>query len=371
MTQQTTGAHLRAHDEESGSTDVLATLEHFRTLVAPALRETVRRLPPEISSTVEYTLGWRDADGTPRSGGSGKGLRPALAMLTAQAVGAAPESAVAGALAVELVHTFSLVHDDIIDGDEQRRHRDAVWKAYGIGTAVLVGDALLALALDALSRAAADETGPAAMKALSNALVELVNGQAQDVSFELRPWTGPQAVTVAEYTAMAGRKTGSLLGCATGLGALLGGAGPGAVKDLTGMGRHLGLAFQAVDDLLGIWGDPSVTGKPVHSDLRQRKKTLPIVAVLAEDTPAARRLAELLEAAPVTPDGPEADAANAEENLRRAADLIDEAGGRALAADSAQRHLCRAQHLIHRTAVDGSAAATLAALGEFAVHRTH
>ncbi|MGW1225936.1 polyprenyl synthetase family protein [Streptomyces sp. NPDC001478] len=361
MTQQTGRAPVRTAPGAPGSTDVPATLEHFRALVAPALRETVRRLPPEIGTTVEFTLGWRDADGTPRSGGSGKGLRPALALLTAQAVGAAPESAVPGALAVELVHTFSLVHDDIIDGDEQRRHREAVWKAYGVGTAVLAGDALLALALDVLSRAAGGERGAAAMKALSGALVELVNGQAEDVSFELRPWTGPRAVTVAEYSAMAGRKTGSLLGCATGLGALLGGAAPGAVSDLTLMGRHLGLAFQAVDDLLGIWGDPGVTGKPVHSDLRQGKKTLPIVSVLAQDTPAARRLAALL-ADP---------GSGGEEALRGAADLIEEAGGRALAADSAERHLCRARQLIHRASADAPAAAALADLGEFVVHRTH
>jgi geranylgeranyl diphosphate synthase type I len=342
---------------------VLETLERCRRLVTPALRESVRRLPPEVGQMAEFTLGWRDADGTPREGGGGKGLRPALAVLAAQAVGADPEAAVPGAVAVELVHVFSLVHDDIMDGDEQRRHRSAVWKAYGIGPAVLAGDALLAIALDTLARTTAGEIGSVAMSALSAALVELVNGQAEDLSFELRPWTGPRAVTAEEYSAMAGRKTGALLGCAAGLGALLGGASPEVVGDLTRMGRHLGLAFQAVDDLLGIWGDPEITGKPVYSDLRQRKKTLPVISAVAAGGPEAERLLELLRSGRTAP--------APEQELRDAACIISEAGGRDITSASAEHHLRRAQQIIACTAADPAVAASLTRLGDFAVHRSH
>jgi len=347
----------------SEASSVDETLDSCRRLVTPALRDAVRRLPPEVGEIAEFSFGWRDRDGTPRESGGGKGLRLALAVLSTQAVGADSRNAIAGAVAVELIHAFSLVHDDIMDGDEQRRHQDAVWKAYGIGPAVLVGDGLLALALDSLARAASDETRHLAMASVSAALIELVNGQAQDLSFETRPWTGPRAVTVEEYTGMAGGKTGALLGCAAGLGALLGGAPAELVAALNRMGRHLGLAFQAVDDLLGIWGDPAVTGKPVYNDLRQRKKTLPIVSVLEAGTASAQRLLALLE--------PEDCGPSPEANLRAAADLISDAGGRSFTAASAERHVDRALEIVSEVAVDPSAAFALTELSRFAVNRSH
>ncbi|GLW72637.1 (2E,6E)-farnesyl diphosphate synthase [Kitasatospora phosalacinea] len=343
--------------------DVLRTLELCRDLVAPALREAVSGLPPDIGRAVEYTLGWRSVEGLPQQAG-GKALRPALALLAAQAVGAPPRSAVPAAVAVELVHVFSLVHDDIMDGDEQRRHRPSVWKAYGVGPAVLVGDALLALALDSLARATSGRIGAAALTFLSSSLVELVAGQAEDISFEDRPWTGQRAVTVAEYNAMADRKTASLLGCASGLGALLGGADAAQVAELTLVGRHLGRAFQASDDLLGIWGDPDVTGKPVFNDLRQGKKTLPVIAALGSAAPAARLLAALLGSG----EGP---GVSDEQDLRDAAELIAAAGGRSFAAEAAARHLEQATRIITGTAVESGAANALAAIGRFAVHRSH
>ncbi|GDY79119.1 hypothetical protein SAV31267_086040 [Streptomyces avermitilis] len=181
------------------------------------------------------------------------------------------------------MHTFSLLHDDIMDGDAMRRGRPALWKAYGTGPAVLAGDALFALAVQTLTTASA----PGAAHRLSAALGDLVRGQADDLLFAHRPWTGPEAVSVAEYEAMAEHKTGSLLGCALALGAHLAGAPEETAAVLDRTGRHLGVAFQIVDDLLGIWGDPAVTGKPVHGDLRQGKKTFPVLAALA--TPPAPR----------------------------------------------------------------------------------
>lgn len=142
-----------------------------------------------------------------------------------------------------------------------------------------------------------------------------MNGQAQDLLFESRPWTGPGAVLPHEYRSMATHKTGSLLGCAAALGAVLAYAPASTVEALDLAGRHVGVAFQAVDDLLGIWGDPQVTGKPVHSDLRRLKKTYPVLAALSADHPAARRLEALLTSA-----GPLDDL-----TARRAAELIDEA----------------------------------------------
>ncbi|MEU0567983.1 polyprenyl synthetase family protein [Nonomuraea sp. NPDC005983] len=299
-----------------------------------------------------FTLGWLDAEGRPYEGGGGKGLRPAIAMLCAEAVGASAEAALPGAVAVELVHAFSLVHDDIIDLDERRRHREALWKAYGVGPALLVGDALLALAV---SRLAGDAV---AMSYLSRALMELVQGQMEDMAFETRPWRGPDEVTASEYTEMAAGKTGSLLGAAAAAGVVLGGA-PELAERMWVMGRELGIAFQIADDLLGIWGDPAVTGKPVHSDVRRGKKTLPVLAVLAAAGPsagavdgqdaatrelsdllaggglAARELSDLLDSGVLD-----------DESVRRAALLIEEAGGRKVALELARRHLATAMEII-------------------------
>ncbi|WP_223166390.1 polyprenyl synthetase family protein [Nonomuraea sp. SYSU D8015] len=304
-----------------------ATVERCRRLFEPALREAVSTLDPWGARMAAFALGWSDADGRPYHGDGGKGVRPAIALLSAEAVGAPAESALPVAVAVELVHAFSLAHDDIIDHDERRRHREALWKAYGVGPALLTGDALLALAVRELAGL------PEAMKYLSAALVELVRGQSADMAFENRPWQGPNAVTIAEYTEMAAGKTGGLLGAAAAAGVTRGAASgaPGLADRMWEMGRDLGVAFQIADDILGIWGDPNVTGKPVYNDLRRDKKTLPVLAALSADLPAARELASVLSTG-VTD----------EPSLRHAAHLVEEAGGRAAAQALADRRLSSA-----------------------------
>ncbi|MFF3326223.1 polyprenyl synthetase family protein [Streptomyces sp. NPDC002889] len=303
-------------------------LARCRDLVRPALTEAVQRLHPWPAEMAAYSLGWSDVDGRLTPGSQGKGVRQALTVLCAEAAGAPGENAAVGAVAVELIHTFSLLHDDIMDGDETRRQRATVWKAYGTGPAVLAGDALFAMAVATLAESR-NVHGGTAVRHLAGTLNDLVRGQAEDLLFESRPWTGPDAVRPHEYRSMAEHKTGALLGCATGLGAVLAGAPVPTVNALAQAGRHLGVAFQAVDDLLGIWGDPQVTGKPVHNDLRRLKKTYPVLAALATDGPAARRLVALL-----TSDHPLDDT-----GARRAADLIEDAGGRSATLTEAHRHL--------------------------------
>ncbi|WP_246095461.1 polyprenyl synthetase family protein, partial [Streptomyces roseicoloratus] len=287
-------------------------------MVRPALVDAVSGLHPWTGEMAAYALGWADPGGGPDPGATeGKGVRQALAVLGAEAVGADGADAVPGAVAVELVHVFSLLHDDIMDGDALRRQRPAVWKAYGTGPAVLTGDALLAQAVTTLAEAPGPYSA-AAVRCLCRTLNALVAGQAEDLRFEDRSWHGPGAVGPEQYRSMAERKTGALLGCALALGAVLGGASDGTVASLDRAGRHLGLAFQAVDDVLGIWGDPVVIGKPVHADLRRRKKTFPVLAALAGGGAAARELAALL-GSPRPLDG---------EGAARAAALVEDAGGR-------------------------------------------
>ena len=189
------------------------------------------------------------------------------------------------AVAVELVHNWSLLHDDIMDNDTERRHRPTAWTVFGVGPAILAGDALLALAQDLLLE---DDTlkGAWASRCLSAAVLRLVDGQGEDLAFEKR-----DDVTLAECLDMAGNKTAALMACACSIGAVHLGAPPTLAMALAGFGAHVGLAFQLTDDLLGIWGAPEVTGKPVRADLRARKKSLPVVAALNSGQPEAARAA--------------------------------------------------------------------------------
>ncbi|MFI9169520.1 polyprenyl synthetase family protein [Streptomyces lincolnensis] len=326
-------------------------LDRCRALVRPALEEAVGRLHPWVGEMAGYAFGWCEVGGAPAQASGGKGVRQALAVLGAEAAGAPGRAGVPAAVAVELVHTFSLLHDDIMDGDPARRRRPTVWKAYGTGPAVLAGDGLFALAVETLAVASA---GPEALRLLSVALGDLVRGQADDLLFASRPWTGPGRVRPGEYRALAEHKTGSLLGGAAALGARLGGAPPTLVSALDRAGRHLGIAFQVVDDVLGIWGDPAVTGKPVHGDLRERKKTFPVLAALDAPCPAAGRLAVVLESG-----GDPAEAAV----------LIEEAGGRAAALAEARRHIAAVEAVLADAPLAAGASDELRALLDFLVRR--
>ncbi|WP_309049860.1 polyprenyl synthetase family protein [Streptomyces sp.] len=339
--------------------DVTALLERGRTLSTPVLRAAVDRLAPPMDTVAAYHFGWIDAHGRPTDADSGKAVRPALALISAEAAGAAPEIGVPGAVAVELVHNFSLLHDDLMDGDEQRRHRDTVWKVHGPAQAILVGDALFALANELLLELGTVEAGRATRR-LTTATRKLIDGQAQDISYEHR-----ERVTVEECLEMEGNKTGALLACAVSIGAVLGGADDRTADKLEEFGYHLGLAFQAVDDLLGIWGDPEATGKQTWSDLRQRKKSLPVVAALAAGGEASERLARLLAE---DAKSNEFDSFSEEDFAYRAA-LIEEAGGREWTSEEARRQHTVAIRALHEVDMPARVREQLIALADFVVVR--
>ncbi|MDQ0994155.1 polyprenyl synthetase family protein [Streptomyces sp. V3I7] len=339
--------------------DVTALLERGRTLATPVLRAAIDRLAPPMDTVAAYHFGWIDAQGNPMAGDGGKAVRPALAVLSAEVTGAAPETGIPGAVAVELVHNFSLLHDDLMDGDEQRRHRDTVWKVHGPAQAILVGDALFALANELLLELGTVEAGRATRR-LTTASRALIDGQAQDISYEHR-----DRVSVEECLEMEGNKTGALLACASSIGAVLGGADDKTADMLEKYGYHLGLAFQAVDDLLGIWGDPESTGKQTWSDLRQRKKSLPVVAALAAGGAASEQLGEMLAA-----DARCTDFENfSEEEFAARAALIEKAGGRAWTAEEARRQYGIALEALDSVNMPDRVRDQFAALADFVVVR--
>ncbi|MPZ67686.1 MAG: polyprenyl synthetase family protein [Pseudonocardiaceae bacterium] len=326
-----------------------------RSTVDPALRQAVDTLPASMRRIAAYHFGWRDQHGDPAEGGGGKAIRAALVLLAAEATGGVPASAVPAAVAVELVHNFSLLHDDVMDGDVTRRHRPTAWSVFGTGEAILAGDAMLALAMEVLS----DSGHPATreqLRMLSAAVHNLLDGQSADLAFEQRADVG-----VGECLGMAEGKTGALLGCAGALGAVAGGGCPEQVEQLRGFGEKLGLAFQFVDDVLGIWGDPAVTGKPVHSDLRTRKKSLPVVAALTSGTPAGQELGALYHR----------EQPLSGTDLVRAAELIDIAGGRDWSQTRADDLLARALRELDSAGVTTRARAELYALAQLVTCRDH
>ncbi|GAA3642537.1 hypothetical protein GCM10022267_31420 [Lentzea roselyniae] len=257
-------------------------------------------------------------------------------------------------MAVELVHNFSLLHDDVMDGDRTRRYRPTAWSVFGVSAAILAGDALLAAALEVLA-ASGHPAATAGVRMLGGAVQELIGGQSADLEFERR-----DDVTVAECVVMAEGKTAALLGAACALGACFGGADTGGVASMGEFGRLVGVAFQHVDDLLGIWGDPAVTGKPVFADLRARKKSLPVVAALNSGIPAGRELAALYRRETLS-----------DTDLAHVAELVDAAGGRAWSQTQADELLAHALAQLRSAAVDSRACAELAALARLATHRDH
>jgi geranylgeranyl diphosphate synthase, type I len=325
-----------------------------RDLVGPAMEAAIARLTPAVRSVAAYHFGFADAAGNPIRSGSGKALRPALALLSARAAGAPPERGVTAAVAVELVHNWSLLHDDIMDNDTERRHRPTAWTVFGVGPAILAGDALLALAQDLLLE---DDTlkGAWASRCLSAAVLRLIDGQGEDLAFEKR-----DDVTLAECLDMAGNKTAALMACACSIGAVHLGAPPTLAMALAGFGAHVGLAFQLTDDLLGIWGAPEITGKPVRADLRSRKKSLPVVAALNSGQPQAAELRALLTSVEPLTEG----------DLVRAADLIVAAGGKDWAEAEADAQLDKANQSLASIDLAADVRDELTAIAEFITART-
>jgi geranylgeranyl diphosphate synthase type I len=269
--------------------DSSSHLEQRQDLYLPALEAEMRSLvtPPAedlspLYGYLHYHLGWVDQEFQATAGDSGKRLRPTFCLLSCELSGGDWEQALPVAAAVELLHNFSLIHDDIEDNDATRRGRPTVWAVWGIPQALNAGDALYALAHLALlrlqDRGVRPDTVVDALGVFARTCLRLTEGQFMDIGFETRSDITPQ-----EYLLMVESKTATLLSAACELGALVGSDSADQWERMRSFGRHLGLAFQIQDDVLGIWGDPQVTGKPRGSDIIRHKKTLPIIYGLESD----------------------------------------------------------------------------------------
>jgi len=269
-------------------------LQPYLTAIETELRAILA--PPTeavapLYDMMAYHLGWLDSRLQPVEAYRGKRLRPLLCLLACEAAGGEWHNALPAATALELVHNFSLIHDDIEDNSPTRRGRLTVWALWGLGHGTNVGDTMLVMARQTLARLSSHGMDPgqvlAATGILDQVLLELCKGQYLDIACE-----GDLEVAEDSYLEMIGAKTAALIAASTQLGALIGGAGERS-ELYRQFGWHLGLAFQMVDDILGIWGDPATTGKPAASDVRSKKMTLPIIYAL-RDSDVGEELAALL-----------------------------------------------------------------------------
>jgi len=266
---------------EAPGRPALDALERYRGAIVAEVRAAVGRADAPPYTLMRYHLGWDDAEGCPVESRGGKLLRPALLLLCCEASGGDWSNALPAAAAVELLHNFTLLHDDVEDGSDQRHGRDTVWRVWSEAEAINAGDGMFGLAhltlLGLSERGHPAERVLEAARLLDEATLLLCEGQHRD----LRYGNGRQ-IGSADYLAMIDGKTAALLGASCAIGALLSGVDEATVRQFYEFGRRLGLAFQIRDDLLGCWGDASETGKSSGDDIRAGKQSYPIVVALEQ-----------------------------------------------------------------------------------------
>ena len=236
---------------------------------------------------MSYHMGWLDEEGAEVEGSRGKRLRPILCLLSCEALGGDYKASLPAAAAVELVHNFSLIHDDIQDGTPERHNRSAVWWVWGPAQAINAGDGMYSLARLALLRQSGKGISPEkavrAMSLLDGACLRLCEGQYLDIAYQDR-----QGVSLEAYLQMVEGKTAALISCATGMGALIASEDENAIQGMIRYGLKLGLAFQIRDDVLDLWGRQG-TGKPLGGDIINNKKSLPVIYALQNATGPEKR----------------------------------------------------------------------------------
>jgi geranylgeranyl diphosphate synthase type I len=318
--------------------------ELWRVMYSPA--EAVAPL----YNMMGYHLGWFDHDFRPVQAYSGKRLRPLLCLLACEATGSSWEQALPAAAALELVHNFSLIHDDIEDDSPTRRGRATLWTVWGLAHGINAGDSMLVLARLALARLADRGLEPGVMVRAAGVLdatcLQLCHGQYMDIAGE-----GQLDVSEEWYMQMIGCKTAALIAASPQLGALIGASDHGH-EHYRQFGWHLGLAFQMVDDILGIWGKPEVTGKPGASDILARKMTLPVIFALQAGKDG-QRLADMYRQQPLT-----------DQDLSAAIHILNNVGARAYVEAHAAKHAGHALAALHMAGASGSAAEKLRTLTE-------
>lgn len=320
---------IRAAD--TGANRLPALFQRYRADIAGALRADLSRGDIPVYDMLRYYMGWVDLDGNPCEATQGKALRPTLCLFGCEAVGGSVHSALPAAVALEFIHNFSLVHDDIQDEDETRHHRLSLWAAWDVPRALLAGNVLRVVADRALERLldggmdcerALDIAGM-----LTGAYLDMIEGQWLDISYE-----GRRDIGIEDYMVMISKKTGALIRCSLDMGVAIGTTDEAKIRAFHSFGRSLGYAFQIRDDFLGVWGEEQATGKPVGADVRRKKSSLPIVYTMSRADGADRRELERVYGKDELDDG----------DVALALDVMERVDARGYAQRLAERHCASA-----------------------------
>ena len=304
-----------------------AVFDRYREEFGLAMRASLSGDDSPIRRMLAYAMGWVDVDGVPTLATEGKALRPTLCLLACEAAGGATADAMPAAVALELVHNFSLIHDEIQDRDDVRRHRPTLWKVWGERKALVAGNAMRVIADMALWGHRDRETALTVAGLVTQANLEMIEGQYMDLHFE-----GRMDITMDDYLAMISRKTGALIRCSLVAGAAAGSGDPATIRAFEESGKAFGMVFQVWDDYLGVWGVEAATGKPVGADIRRKKNAFPFVYAMSKAEHKDRAALLEIYGQPEVGDG----------DVAAAVDIMERLGARENAQELAAHHSERA-----------------------------
>ena len=323
--------------------DIKEVLGNYLTDITKTIEEELATITPQNLADASVYL--------TRAGG--KMLRPALTLITAEAVGGARESSLNAAAAIELIHTFSLIHDDIMDQDDTRRGMPSVHKVWGDDVAILAGDTLFSKAFEIIigSKGTSSDQNNKALATVADACVKICEGQALDMSFEER-----FDVKQDEYMEMIFKKTGALIAAATKAGAIMGGASDEVIDAMYEYGRLIGLAFQIQEDYLDLVADEETIGKPNGSDIGKGKMT--IIAIKGLESDDSGRLFEILK-----------DTENSQSDIDEAIQILTDCGAIEYARNLALESVDQAKEVLE-ILDDSASKQILVGIADFVLERS-
>ena len=334
--------------------------QRYQESIDSALRNRLSDATSLVYMMLRYAMGWSDASGAPVSAPQGKALRPTLCLLTCEAVCGEYQRALPPAVSLELIHNFSLIHDDIQDRDEYRRHRPTVWKVWGEPIALIAGNVMRIVADTSMEGLRGDSVSVADIvtvnEVLTEASLEMIEGQHLDVAFE-----GRSDIGMKSYLDMISRKTGALIRTPMHVGAIMGTDDLAVIESFRECGRSLGYVFQIRDDVLGIWSEEKTTGKPVGADVRRKKNSLPIVHAMSQADRVQKRALEGIYDKEAVTDG----------DVDTVLDIMDSLGTEAFANSMAAEHCERGLERLKGIAIHPDARAEIEELSTFLLIRQH
>ena len=261
------------HSQENNTN--AGILNRYQKTISISLKQHMRNENSEVYKLLSYSMGWIDINGNKKNNNLGKALRPSLCLFACESLSGSIGPSIPAAVAIELIHKFSLIHDDIQDKDEFRYNQATLWTIWGVPKALIAGNVLRIIADQCLEKLVANGTeidrALFVIEILTQSYLEMIEGQYLDIYYE-----GSPGISIEEYMNMIKNKTGALIKSSLQIGAVIGTQNIDIINAFSECGSSIGYLFQIRDDILGVWGESKNTGKPVGSDIKMKKNSFPI-----------------------------------------------------------------------------------------------